>query len=288
MKTLFKLLLTGFLFISFNTSAQDCDSCRTDFYVSSTTMCHNEEITFFDNSSCAVEWHWNFGEGAKVAPSYLLGEVDGKGPFTVRYDSSGLRTIELIVRDSCLQYDTVRKEIDISVYNDTIEKMNVLDSIKGSSYITENGVASYEVDSIAGMEYFWYIRFNGNIIEKNNHKITVRFFQDPVELNVYARKPTCIKTNKLSKNISIVASNVNKVPSNLPKIYPNPTDKQIHFKNLKNRIKNITITDITGKIIREKNNIQSNTVNISKLKRGIYIFQIKTGNKTFRRKIIKK
>ena len=71
-------------------------------------------------------------------------------------------------------------------------------------------------------------------------------------------------------------------------IYPNPTNGIVNFDFANNNIQNIIISDITGKQIIEKTNIQQNEmINLSNFENGIYIIKIQTDNELFTTKIVK-
>ena len=70
--------------------------------------------------------------------------------------------------------------------------------------------------------------------------------------------------------------------------YPNPTNGIINFKFTDNNIKKIKISDLTGKIIIEENEMQQNgIIDFSNIESGIYIISIQTDNEIFTTKIVK-
>ena len=71
-------------------------------------------------------------------------------------------------------------------------------------------------------------------------------------------------------------------------IYPNPTNGNVNFEFANNNIQKITISDMTGKTIVEKDNIQQNEmIDLSSFENGIYIIKIQTDNEIFTTKIVK-
>ena len=71
-------------------------------------------------------------------------------------------------------------------------------------------------------------------------------------------------------------------------IYPNPTNGIINFEFANNNIQQIIISDLTGKTIIEKVNIQQNEmIDLSNFVSGIYIISIQTDNEIFTTKIVK-
>ncbi len=68
------------------------------------------------------------------------------------------------------------------------------------------------------------------------------------------------------------------------KIYPNPVTDKLYITNNKNSI--ISIYSLEGQKIMEQK-ISGNSINLSKLNRGIYILELNNGKKIYRQKIIK-
>lgn len=70
-------------------------------------------------------------------------------------------------------------------------------------------------------------------------------------------------------------------------IYPNPAENEVNVKSLSN-IQTLTVIDFTGKILKEQKNIHQKEIklNISGLKKGIYIIHVKTENETKSKKLI--
>lgn len=72
-------------------------------------------------------------------------------------------------------------------------------------------------------------------------------------------------------------------------IYPNPTTGIINIDNAKNNIQGLTISEITGKQIIKKNEIQLNeSIDLSGFENGIYLLNIQTENETYKTRIIKR
>lgn len=71
-------------------------------------------------------------------------------------------------------------------------------------------------------------------------------------------------------------------------IYPNPTNGELNFEFTNNDIQKLTISDITGKRIIEKSEIQKNeTIDLYGFESGIYIICIQTNKEKFTTKIVK-
>jgi len=73
------------------------------------------------------------------------------------------------------------------------------------------------------------------------------------------------------------------------KIYPNPTSGILNLNFCGNNIHQIKVSDITGKAIIERIEMQQNsTVDLSSFENGIYIISIKTDKEIFTTKIVKR
>lgn len=70
-------------------------------------------------------------------------------------------------------------------------------------------------------------------------------------------------------------------------IYPNPADDKIHLENYEQLNRCLTIFDIYGKMVLYRQ-IDSNPVDISNLRTGIYIVRVEDSNKIVTTKLIKK
>ncbi len=78
--------------------------------------------------------------------------------------------------------------------------------------------------------------------------------------------------------------NIDEFNNNNFVLYPNPTSGILYFKNIKNA--QITITDLTGRIVIRKNNVNK-SIDINLLKTGLYIVRIKQAENFVTTKIIK-
>lgn len=95
---------------------------------------------------------------------------------------------------------------------------------------------------------------------------------------------TCVK---ISDCYNVTSLNVKNL-SNDFSVYPNPTNGKIIVKCEKLKVKNVVITDITGKVIFSTD-VESNLteMDISELSKGIYFLKIETENQVFVEKIVK-
>ena len=75
------------------------------------------------------------------------------------------------------------------------------------------------------------------------------------------------------------------------KVYPNPVKDRIYFQNRSNTSRiDVTFYDILGKVVKREalgaNSIR-NGMDVSNLKRGVYLVQIDNGSNSFTQKLIK-
>ena len=81
---------------------------------------------------------------------------------------------------------------------------------------------------------------------------------------------------------------VNSVIENIYSIYPNPTNGIISLDFAENNIERLIISDIAGKLIIEKAQIQQNEIiDLSDFESGIYIITLQTDKEIFTTKIVK-
>lgn len=72
-------------------------------------------------------------------------------------------------------------------------------------------------------------------------------------------------------------------------IFPNPTSNVLNFEtNNWNEISNISIIDITGKVINAKYDVNQKNIDVSDLQSGVYFVKFTSENKTVTKKFIKK
>ncbi len=106
-----------------------------------------------------------------------------------------------------------------------------------------------------------------------------------MQIDIFPKVTRAINLNiKLLDNNSKIgedkATNIN--------VYPNPTNGIINFEFANNNVQQIIISDITGKMIIEKVDIQQNEIiDLSNFESGIYIIKIQTDNEIFTTKIVK-
>ncbi|MDR2511746.1 MAG: T9SS type A sorting domain-containing protein [Bacteroidales bacterium] len=83
------------------------------------------------------------------------------------------------------------------------------------------------------------------------------------------------------------ATGIDKIDSDLIRIYPNPIVDELKIDNENLNIKSVQITDISNKIIYNVQNSNLNSINVSHLPCGIYILKIETNKNVITKKFVK-
>jgi hypothetical protein len=110
----------------------------------------------------------------------------------------------------------------------------------------------------------------------------------PTEIGDYAvvvSDGTCADT---SDCVSVTSVGINDrfLSNNLYPLYPNPSTNEVRISNFKSSIDNVSILDLTGKIIMTIKPT-SELLDLSQLNTGIYIVKIHEGNEIMVQKLIK-
>ena len=95
--------------------------------------------------------------------------------------------------------------------------------------------------------------------------------------DLYVQKLSCQTTVGLDNDF--IENNIS--------IYPNPTSSQVTISDTDKEISNITIIDITGKVVLSLKP-ENTEIDLSMLKNGIYFMKIQQGDEFVTKKIIKK
>ncbi|MCP4178434.1 MAG: T9SS type A sorting domain-containing protein, partial [bacterium] len=128
-----------------------------------------------------------------------------------------------------------------------------------------------------------------NITNNLNSLLTVDGEEIPVGSTTIVWTIEDNSGNKNTCNFEIqVNASEEKLIQNRISISPNPTKGILKINSDNENIKHVNISDLSGKIIIESNVINKNeTIDLSKLKEGIYILKITTNNEIFTTKIVK-
>lgn len=69
-------------------------------------------------------------------------------------------------------------------------------------------------------------------------------------------------------------------------IYPNPCDNILHFSGLSVSPEKISIADLSGKVVLEKNNSHQNSIDISMLESGVYCISVYVNKQYYQQKLV--
>ena len=128
-------------------------SPEAQFTIDDTIVCPNETVLVEDITEGSVStYSWSFGADASIATS------SSKGPHTISYATSGIKTIQLIVTN-IIGSDTVTKQVEVKVNSlDTPTFIIPTDS-------TCLGADIYSISSIDNAEdYKWTVSSGGTIV----------------------------------------------------------------------------------------------------------------------------
>lgn len=157
-----------------------------------------------------------------------------------------------------------------------------IDMIKIDTSITQNGTTLTANDS--GLIYQWVNCSNNYspVTGATNQSFT------PSKDGQYAVIITDSICSDTSSCYNVQGTEIQQASSGSIKIYPNPAEQKVTMEIPTNHsIRNISITDIKGRTILEKENIHSTVnFNISEMQKGIYLIHIKGDNKILIRKLV--
>lgn len=166
----------------------DASDYYTDFDISSSDVCLNGPVTFFNRSFGNFDsLVWNFGDGAD--PSTARGE----GPFAVVYSSLGSKSVSLTGYRGSTSYHNMKS--DILTVDTEIDFLVAPDNLEFCKGNTVNLYAS------GGYDVTWY---PSEILDTaTGEKITVSP-PESVSFNVVAKNGTCSATKII--DLSIVSN----------------------------------------------------------------------------------
>ena len=124
-----------------------------------------------------------------------------------------------------------------------------------------------------------------NVLPKNSIEYTVTADGYEEETGTVT-----VTDNDVDVNVTLkVATLINKVQTGGLKLWPNPVGSLLRIKLEEGKIEHIRISTITGRTIFERNiNSKTGVLNLSALRRGVYIVTIYTKDKAFTCKIVKR
>ena len=229
-------------------------------------------IHFTDQSlNSPTSWEWDFGDGSAKS--------NEQNP-THHYLKSGTYTVKLTVSN---QYDT--------------------DSLKKTGYIQVEIPPIFALDAIKGcsdMEFYIDLNLNGAVYWYNAEMQKVhtgnKWKHQPVETNTTYYIATSSEVLSCQSEIAELHIIPEKCINSLPDyvlnevfISPNPSNGLFYVNGLEDQENyDISVTDVSGKTILEKQTLKDNILDLSPFSEGLYLVKIadNKGYKIF--KVIKK
>jgi len=242
-----------------------------NFAANKTEACEDETIVFSDSTKGAgISWAWNFGANANPATA------TGTGPHSVTYSSGGDKTVALTVTtlDGPIT-ETKTNYLDIA--NDPRVNANVITSHFGVNYFrfySENGsnylnewIYNNDADTAEGDTF--YIDFTS----PGNYTFKLKASNDCNDTTITINLTDWTNINQL-ENIRV-------------DLYPNPAQSSFKISTLETRFESIRILDLSGRTVLNQPFKANEAVNISQLKKGVYLLQLHFNNSHISTKLIK-
>ncbi len=101
---------------------------------------------------------------------------------------------------------------------------------------------------------------------------------------VFKQSQSGFTINTIGTGITGISNNVTQ--QSLFNVYPNPGETNVSIESNRMTINEITIVDVTGKVIKSIND-NFNFINVSDLSKGVYFLQIRTKDRLVTKKFIK-
>jgi uncharacterized protein (TIGR02145 family) len=166
----------------------------------------------------------------------------------------------------------------------------VTSEITGPVQVDANDISIYSVNKVTGSTFNWIVT-GGNIVSgQGTDIINISWGAvSPGDISVVETNKSGCVGSPVEIQISINPVSVSQQSSRDLKIYPNPVNDNvfIHFPNSFAEVYKLILTDLSGKICKEIDNITSNELNLEtgELPGGIYFIELR-GTKIYRSKII--
>jgi hypothetical protein len=116
-----------------------------------------------------------------------------------------------------------------------------------------------------------------------------------IKVRQYSERPIRFETDEIREDNTDFTRIILKHTVDVPvikessiNIFPNPVIKEnLNIVSLDNYMKNITVYDITGKVVYDENNLNSGKIeiNVNDFKPGLYFVQVETNNEFITKKI---
>lgn len=197
-------------------------------------------------------------------------KVDLYGPEIAYYQNDGSGNFSEVIINNSHPYPSQAKCVDFN--NDTYNDVVAADGLNQN-----DDMFWFESDNLGvlGTE----TRITDNNVHNQIYGMTINDFDNDGNLDLatigYQDRTLKWVENKLDL-LSIGDNSINKII-----MFPNPTKNQLNFKGLSENI-DVSVYDIVGKNVLNKNLDVNESLNVSKLQSGIYILKFKDYNSTFK------
>ncbi|MBL4716143.1 MAG: PKD domain-containing protein [Bacteroidia bacterium] len=237
-----------------------------DFYVLNTNVVVGDKITFYNASASATSWFWDLGDGT----TSTIHQPENT------YDSVGVYDVSLAV-SNINGNDTAVKQSYITVMNTVVA--NFGDSV--------NGMQVSFTDSSLNNPITWYWEFgDSSTAFEQNPTYT---FAKPDTYTVKLTVNNAVSSDVTSKTVIVDWGDAISEMDQFDKlrIYPNPSSGlfTISYDEL-SKIKSVSLTDITGKVIFRKEQPQLDNLEVKIGNAGVYIIKVETEHQTINKKIV--
>lgn len=233
------------------------------FTISNDTICYTSSVNIIDASSGIVgSYSWDFGEDASPASS------TEKGPHSITYSSSGLKTITLTV--------TSGEVVDVMSKNILVMEFPVADF----DYNLEKRVVSLSNYSEDAISYQWNFG-DGNL---SNDKDPIHTYDAKGTYNVNLTVENICGDNSISKSINLYYDDQ-------LKIYPNPSNGKYTVDLSKILFSEIIweVYSSQGEKVRDGliSQFTNNLVfDLTGLSAGVYVLKLNVDEEILQRKLL--
>lgn len=246
-------------------------TASADFSANLTEVCTGQQITFTDNSTGAVSWSWDFGDGANPSTANTA------GPHTVVYQTSGSKTVSLTINDTIVQTKTDY----ITVYPNPVA---------GFVYVQNSFVVDFTNISINAVSYLWDFGDGESSTEENPTHV---YAQDgSYEVSLTATSDMCgsdiYSETVVINTVGIPETSARKKLS----VFPNPSDGEV-FLLLEQKMQNVSVRifDPHGRMISQKHYdaLDAGTIKLpgsGSLASGLYFLELSGNRHHYREKIL--
>ncbi len=229
-------------------------------------------VAHWENCPAKSEYNWLSKGGTIVEEGASSGYITS----TISFDSYSPITLATKKNNNTLPVELIEFEGEC-------ENDKIILTWTTASEINNNYFAVEWSDDATNWNEIGIIKGVGNSNEMNNYSFTDF---NTNKSNFYYRLKQVDFDGKFEYSNIIKLEACNGLSSEFLTVFPNPSDGNITI-NSSSEILGISLYDLTGKVIFQKNKIDAESVecDFSKLKKGMYIIEISTINKTFNQRI---